>query len=586
MNPVKTVFFDQARAGSVGGKSYFVAQLVREVADSITQHMEGLDYDWIEIGTANFNTQGIGGGAPLSRGALVEPLGIYLDQLIDSPNVAKVNAAVYKYDGQASIYYIPPGTITELGLPWWLHGCNSMCKPHMLNVKELEARGLSLVNIAEETVECITWATLVDRLNVGRVDYLKIIAEGCDCDIVSQVLQLGEARPHLLPARIRFETNEHSTAAVIDATILALETCGYHVTLRGEHTEMVRDAVVIGRCPPKIAMVGAFSPPRSTRFDVRTAPQRSGCDHERTYALTVEYYSSAQATPQPAGARILVCRDPSEAAAASRERLPVAGTCANVVNALTAAGADAWPVTCDAEWEALFDHALARDAAHEPAVREPELPGEDARPSIFKNLVDPPEECIPRLLHMIWVGGAAPEYFWENAFKWRMLMPHWTVRLWMDADLASVPEPVRNAVNSSNCGAQKADILRYWIVYEHGGVYADADIVPHRSLDPIIALGARVVVCHDLDIVWSYVACAFFAAAPKEPLFERASLQSLSVAYNTPDVHMKTGPRLFGECLEAVEGKYTLLPANMLYRNEGNSLRYGTHTYARSWCTP
>jgi hypothetical protein len=544
--------------------------------------MEGLDYDWIEIGTANFNTQGIGGGAPLSRGALVEPLGVYLDQLIDSPNIAKVNAAIYKYDGRASIYYIPPKTITELGLPWWLHGCNSICKPHILNIRELEARGLSLVNIAEETVECITWATLVDRLNVGRVERLKIVTEGCDCEIVSQVLQLGETRPHLLPARIRFETNEHTTAAVVDATILALETRGYHVILRGEHTEMVRDAVAIGRCPPKIAMVGDFSPPRSTRFDVRTTPQRSGSDQERACALVVEYYSSdrsqTKTTPHPAGDRILVCRDPSEAAAASREHVPIAGTCTDVMEALTAAGADAWLITCDAEWEALFDHALARAAAREP--------GEDARPSIFKNLVDPPEECIPRLLHMIWVGGAAPEYFWENAFKWRVLMPHWKVRLWTDTDLATVPEPVRNAVNSSNCGAQKADILRYWIVYEHGGVYADADIVPHRSLDPIIALGTRVVICHDLAITWGYVACAFFAAAPKEPLFELASLKSLSVEYNTPDVHMKTGPRLFGECIERVDGRYTLLPVDMLYRNEGNNLRYGTHTYAHTWRTP
>ena len=564
---------------------YLRAGPLRGVTDNITQQMEGLDYDWIEIGTANFNTLGAGGAAPLSRGALVEPLAVYLDQLIDSPNIAKVNAAICKYEGRASIYYIPPDTITALGLPWWLHGCNSMHKPHTLNIKELESRGLSLINITETAVECITWATLVGMLNVGRVNFLKIVAEGGDCEIVSQVLLLGEARPHLLPARIRFQTNEHTIEEVINATILALETRGYRVTLRGEHTELVRTAETAGRCWPKIAMVGDFLPPRSSRFDVRTSPQRGDRDQEHACDLVVEYYAQTPpAPPGPPGPRVVVCRDPLEAAAAvsASGRAPVAGASGDVVDALKAAGADAWPVTCDAEWEAFFDHAIARRAA----ACEPEPPGEDARPIIFKNLVDPPEECIPRLLHMIWVGGAAPEYFWENAFKWRVLMPHWTVRLWTDADLATVPEPVRDAVNSSNCGAQKADILRYWIVYEHGGVYADADIVPHRSLDPIIALGTRVVVCHDLAITWGYVACAFFAAAPKEPLFERASLQSLSVTYNTPDVHMTTGPRLFGECLEAVEGKYTLLPVDMLYRNEGNSLRYGTHTYAHSWRTP
>jgi mannosyltransferase OCH1-like enzyme len=147
----------------------------------------------------------------------------------------------------------------------------------------------------------------------------------------------------------------------------------------------------------------------------------------------------------------------------------------------------------------------------------------------------------------------------------------------------SIPEPIRNAINVTRYGAQKADILRYWIIYEHGGVYADADIVPHRSLDPIIAIGARVVVCHDLAVTWGYIINAFFAAAPKEPLLEHVSLKSLSVEYNTPDVHMKTGPRLFGGSLEEVAGKYTLIPTNMFYHNEGKPLRYGTHTYAHSW---
>ena len=567
--------------------------------------MAGLDYDWIEIGTAHFETLGVGGAPPLSRGALVEPLAIYLDQLIDSPNITKANVAICKDEGRASIYYIPPETIAAHGLPWWLHGCNSMHKPHVLNIKELEARGLSLDNISESTVECITWATLVDRLNVGHVSFLKIDTEGGDCEIVSQVLRLGETQPHLLPARIQFETNAQAADELISATIASLESRGYRITLRGENTEAVRDADII-KCMPKVILIGDFTaPPRTARFDVRMSHLRCEYNHASTV-----YDSTAQA-------HVMVCRDPADAAAtATTTFMPVAGTSQEVVDALTAAGADAWLVTCDAEWEALFERAIVQAAApppEPPAPPEPPKPPEPpeppappeppeppappalpalpalpatAHPNIFNNLVYPPEECIPRILHMIWVGGSAPEYCWENAFKWRVLMPHWTVRLWTDTDLATVPEPVRNAVNSSNCGAQKADILRYWIVYEHGGVYADADIVPHRSLDPIIAIGARVVVCHDLEVTWGYIINAFFAAAPKEPLFERASLKSLSVEYNTPDVHMKTGPRLFGECLEAVDGKYMLLPVDMFYRNEGNNLRYGTHTYAHSWRTP
>jgi mannosyltransferase OCH1-like enzyme len=198
------------------------------------------------------------------------------------------------------------------------------------------------------------------------------------------------------------------------------------------------------------------------------------------------------------------------------------------------------------------------------------------------SLVPAPAERIPRILHMVWLGDP-PEYFWANAAKWRSLMPHWRIVLWTDAELASVPETVRAAVGRAHKGAQKADILRYWVVFEHGGVYVDADVTPHRSLDPVIALGAPVVVCHDLPVTWGYLINAFFAAAPGEPLLELASRRSLEAEYNTSDIHMKTGPRLFGECVEDLRAPCVLLPSAAFYHNECDELRYGTHLYAHTW---
>ena len=107
-------------------------------------------------------------------------------------------------------------------------------------------------------------------------------------------------------------------------------------------------------------------------------------------------------------------------------------------------------------------------------------------------------ECIPRILHMIWIGCDPPEYFWANKRTWESLMPSWQVRCWHDT--SGVEERVAERVHAAETGAQKADILRYALVYEHGGVYVDADVTPHRSLDPIVALGARVVLCHDMEL--------------------------------------------------------------------------------------
>ena len=56
-------------------------------------HAAGLDLDFVEIGTSNFETL-IQLASEDSKGLSVEGLKMYQDQLPDKPNVQKVNAAI------------------------------------------------------------------------------------------------------------------------------------------------------------------------------------------------------------------------------------------------------------------------------------------------------------------------------------------------------------------------------------------------------------------------------------------------------------------------------------------------------------
>jgi mannosyltransferase OCH1-like enzyme len=139
--------------------------------------------------------------------------------------------------------------------------------------------------------------------------------------------------------------------------------------------------------------------------------------------------------------------------------------------------------------------------------------------------------------------------------------------------------------------------MRYFIIYKYGDVYMDADVIPHRSLDPILALGVPVVLCHDLPITWPYIAIGFFASVPGHPLFKRTCDMCYSyVQLNTKDVHMKTGPGLLGDNVWHVKGRYVVLPICSFYRNITGELiasdkrrtddfegRFGSHTYAATW---
>jgi mannosyltransferase OCH1-like enzyme len=91
---------------------------------------------------------------------------------------------------------------------------------------------------------------------------------------------------------------------------------------------------------------------------------------------------------------------------------------------------------------------------------------------------------IPRTLHMVWIGETRIPYRYEaNVRDFAEHNPEWDVRLWENADVAPVVADMRNRdlFEAETNIAAKVDLLRYELVYQHGGVYLDADTL---SLGP------------------------------------------------------------------------------------------------------
>ena len=67
---------------------------------------------------------------------------------------------------------------------------------------------------------------------------------------------------------------------------------------------------------------------------------------------------------------------------------------------------------------------------------------------------------------------------------WADHNPGWASRLWRDKDIP----PLRNqaAYDGARSWAQKADVARYEILLDHGGVYLDTDVECVRPLTPIL----------------------------------------------------------------------------------------------------
>jgi mannosyltransferase OCH1-like enzyme len=191
---------------------------------------------------------------------------------------------------------------------------------------------------------------------------------------------------------------------------------------------------------------------------------------------------------------------------------------------------------------------------------------------------------IPRTLHLIWFGDIAKFAPYEGFFnKWTELMPHWTIRLWRDDDMREFPEAVQQKIAEATQYAQKADIARYFILEKYGGVYLDTDVVPYRSLDPIIALDYDIVTFNEWqDVVWEYMAQFFIACIPHHPAMQLACQYALGAQLNTGDINDKTGPRMWGWAIAnaiKTEKMYAILDYKYFTTPEG----FGKHLYAHSW---
>jgi mannosyltransferase OCH1-like enzyme len=137
--------------------------------------------------------------------------------------------------------------------------------------------------------------------------------------------------------------------------------------------------------------------------------------------------------------------------------------------------------------------------------------------------------AIPRIIHQIWLGPKSlpPEH---QAYRdsWKKHHPDWSYKLWRDADAAAFNFMNKKAYETATNYGEKSDILRYAILYEWGGIYADDDFECLASFDSLAAT------------------CTFFAGV--EPSRSRFSISNAVIG-------CVPGNPLMKECLLGVHHK-------------------------------
>jgi mannosyltransferase OCH1-like enzyme len=194
---------------------------------------------------------------------------------------------------------------------------------------------------------------------------------------------------------------------------------------------------------------------------------------------------------------------------------------------------------------------------------------------------------IPKILHQIWLGPhrMSDEFLYWN-LKWQVLHPDWKVLLWDDKSrpLLRNEEQFQKTTNWSN----RSNLLRYELILDHGGVYADVDFEPQKRIDPLLEGADFFAGCEKLPENW--IAPGLFGAVPNHPIVKELVDLVPSEGGRVEDP-MYCATIYFTKIVQRYpEAK--ILPPGTFYpyycwemerRHESFPDAYAVHHWARSW---
>lgn len=192
-----------------------------------------------------------------------------------------------------------------------------------------------------------------------------------------------------------------------------------------------------------------------------------------------------------------------------------------------------------------------------------------------KNLSKTPSKAprIPKIIHQIWIGGKLPEKYLPLQKSWREKHPDWEYRLWTDADLPSFPFVNRERFERAVNIGEKADIFRYEILNQFGGLYVDTDFECIRPLDPLhylcdLYVGIEGAFTQDQE---ANMLNSLIGSIPHHPIIEYClkTIAGRPAGKTADEVQSVTGPgcfrKAFFKCYKEKNLKNVAFPCTFFY---------------------
>lgn len=194
----------------------------------------------------------------------------------------------------------------------------------------------------------------------------------------------------------------------------------------------------------------------------------------------------------------------------------------------------------------------------------------------------PPLDCsIPPQIHFIWLGSSLPPHVKEIIDSWTKHHPGFTLKIWGDEEAKDFPwskDSSKKAFDEAPTFAGKADILRLEVLFQHGGIYSDSDVICLKPFHELIVQNLTFFGGLELNQTWEeygkplYVGTAVMGAAKGSDVIGWCIdnfKYSLETGPST-DIILKGGPGLLSRsCVGALKKEKSenllLLPCSYFY---------------------
>ncbi len=100
---------------------------------------------------------------------------------------------------------------------------------------------------------------------------------------------------------------------------------------------------------------------------------------------------------------------------------------------------------------------------------------------------------IPKTIHYCWFGrGPLPRLAFECIESWRKFLPDHEIKLWNEDNFDINICHYTSQAYKAGKYAFVSDYARFWILYNHGGIYFDTDVKLLAPINDILQLGIYV----------------------------------------------------------------------------------------------